>query len=143
MSAYFFRQIMLQQQICVQDFYICLFDCNRGDTMQYHNWLQTRKLGQAPILVFLIPRMQDGVIISPAQSFGLSILVWSLLCICYCYSSKCVSVFLHQTLVIPWFSKNNQTVSKLNADAGSLYNTVKQASGPQVIRKTHPPTCLD
>ena len=63
--------------------------------------------------------------------------------ICYCYNSKCVSVILHQTLVIPWFSMNNQTVSKLNADAVSLYNTVKQASGPQVILKTHPPICLD
>ena len=33
-----------------------LFVCNRGHTIQYHGGLQTRKLGQAPILVFLIPR---------------------------------------------------------------------------------------
>ena len=34
-----------------------IFFCNRGDTMQYHGGLQSRELGQAPmLLVFLAPR---------------------------------------------------------------------------------------
>ena len=35
------------------------------------------------------------------------------------------------------------TVSKLSADAVSLWNTVKQASRPQIILKTQPLICLD
>ena len=48
-----------------------------------------------------------------------------------------------QHLAIPEFSQSDHTVSKLSADAGSLWNTVKQASRPQVILKTQPPICLD
>ena len=34
-----------------------MFVCNRGDTIQYHGGLQSRELGQAPmLLVFLTPR---------------------------------------------------------------------------------------
>ena len=34
-----------------------LFDCNRGDTVQYHGSLRSRELGQTPMLqVFLTPR---------------------------------------------------------------------------------------
>ena len=33
-----------------------MFVCNRGDTIQYHGGLQSRELGQAPmLLVFLTP----------------------------------------------------------------------------------------
>ena len=39
--------------------------------------------------------------------------------------------------------QSDHTVSKLSADAGSLWNTVKQASRPQVIHKTQSPICLD
>ena len=46
-------------------------------------------------------------------------------------------------LAIPGFSQSDHTVGKLSADAGSLWNTVKQASRPQVILKTQPPICLD
>ena len=36
--------------------FICLFVCNRGDTVQYHSGLRSRELGQAPMLqVFLTP----------------------------------------------------------------------------------------
>ena len=36
---------------------VCLFVCNRGDTVQYHGGLRSRELGQAPMLqVFLTPR---------------------------------------------------------------------------------------
>ena len=35
--------------------FVCF--CNRGDTIQYHGGLQSRELGQAPmLLVFLTPR---------------------------------------------------------------------------------------
>ena len=55
---------------------------------------------------------------------------------------KCIQqlkmLFL-QHLAIPGFPQSDHTVSKLNADAGSLWNTVKQASKPQVILKTQPP----
>jgi hypothetical protein len=38
-------------------FGICLFVCNRGDTIHYHGGLWSRELGQAPmLLVFLTPR---------------------------------------------------------------------------------------
>ena len=52
------------------------------------------------------------------------------------------SLFLRH-LAIPGFPQSDHTVSKLSADAGSLWNTVKQASRPQVILKTQPPICLD
>ena len=42
--------------------------------LKYHGKLQTRKLGQAPITV--VPNPQTCVIISPAQNFGLPILIW-------------------------------------------------------------------
>ena len=36
---------------------LCLYVCNRGDTIQYHGGLRSRELGQAPmLLVFLTPR---------------------------------------------------------------------------------------
>ena len=36
---------------------VCLFVCNRGDTIQYHGGLRSRELGHAPLLlVFLTPR---------------------------------------------------------------------------------------
>ena len=36
---------------------VCLYVCNRGDTLQYHGGLRSRELGQAPmLLVFLTPR---------------------------------------------------------------------------------------
>ena len=31
-------------------FFVCLFVCNRGDTVQYHGSLRSRELGQAPML---------------------------------------------------------------------------------------------
>ena len=35
----------------------CLFVCNRGDTILYYGRLQSRELGQVPmLLVFLTPR---------------------------------------------------------------------------------------
>ena len=38
-------------------FIVCLFVCNRGDTIQYQGGLQSRELGQAPmLLVFQTPR---------------------------------------------------------------------------------------
>ena len=41
----------------LNSFFFCLFFCNRGDTIQYHNGLWSRELGQAPMpLVFLTPR---------------------------------------------------------------------------------------
>ena len=46
-------------------------------------------------------------------------------------------------LAIPGFPQSDHTVSKLSADADSLWNTVKQASRPQAILKTQPPICLD
>ena len=37
--------------------HVCLFVCNRGDTIHYHGGLRSRELGQAPMLqVFLTPR---------------------------------------------------------------------------------------
>ena len=48
-----------------------------------------------------------------------------------------------QHLAIPGFPQSDHTVSKLSSDAGSLWNTVKQASRPQVILTTQPPICLD
>ena len=39
--------------------------------------------------------------------------------------------------------QSDHTVIKLSADAGSLWNTVNQASRPQVILKTQPHICLD
>ena len=37
--------------------HFCLFVCNRGDTIQYHGHLQSRELGQSPLLlVFLTSR---------------------------------------------------------------------------------------
>ena len=39
-----------------------IFFCNRGDTIQYHSGLQSRELGQAPmLLVFLLPMIFVGV----------------------------------------------------------------------------------
>ena len=40
-------------------FRILLFVCNRGDNIQYHGGLQTRKLGLAPILVLF--EVQIGI----------------------------------------------------------------------------------
>ena len=48
-----------------------------------------------------------------------------------------------QNLTIPGFPWIDLIVSKLSVDAGSLWNTVKQASRPQVILKAQPPICLD
>ena len=31
--------------------FVCLFVCNRGDTIQYHGGLRSRELGQAPMLL--------------------------------------------------------------------------------------------
>ena len=52
------------------------------------------------------------------------------------------SLFLRH-LAIPGFPQSDHTVSKLSADADSLWNTAKQASRPQAILKTQPPICLD
>ena len=41
----------------LQDGKICLFVCNRGDTIQYHSGVPSRELGQSPMPhVFLTPR---------------------------------------------------------------------------------------
>ena len=47
-------------------YFVCLFVCNRGDTVQYHGSLRSRELGQASIIqVFLTPRQAstDGLTI--------------------------------------------------------------------------------
>ena len=44
------------KSVLLKCLFVCLFVCNRGDTIQYHNSLQSRELGQAPMLqVFLTP----------------------------------------------------------------------------------------
>ena len=45
-------------------------------------------------------------------------------------------------LAIPGFPQSNHTVSKISADADSLWSTLKQAARPQVILKTQPPISL-
>ena len=46
--------------------FVCLFVCNRGDTIQWHGGLGSRKLSQAPMLLeFLTPRQVILVITSP------------------------------------------------------------------------------
>ena len=52
-------------------------------------------------------------------------------------------VDISQHLAIPGFPQSDHTVGKLSVDAGSLWNTVKQASRSQVILKTQPPIWLD
>ena len=57
------------------------------------------------------------------------------------YIKQLLLFLLH--IAIPGFPQSDHTVSKLSADPDSLWNTVKQASRPQVILKTQPPICLD
>ena len=52
-------------------------------------------------------------------------------------------VAISQQLATPGFPQGDHTVSKLSAEADSLWNTAKQASRPQAILKTQPPICLD
>ena len=60
---------------------------------------------------------------------------------CGMYSAGKVDISQH--LAIPGFPQSDHTVSKLSADADSLWNTVKQASRLQVILKTQPTICFD
>ena len=57
------------------------------------------------------------------------------------YPAGKVAISWH--LATPRFPQSDHTVSKLSADNGSLWNTVKQTSRPQVILKTQPLICLD
>ena len=135
-----------------------LFVCNRGDTIQYHGGLQhLRKLGQTPMLhVFLTPR--PALSSHQHRTLVCLFLIWEPT-LCSQWNSKshycsprvlraagCIqqpkSLFLRH-LAISGFPQSDLTVSKLSADADSLWNTVKQASRPQAILKTPPPICLD
>ena len=60
---------------------------------------------------------------------------------CGMYPSGKVGISQHNAT--PKFPQSDHTVSKLSAEAGSLWNTAKQASRPQVTLKTQPPICLD
>ena len=60
---------------------------------------------------------------------------------CGMYPAGKVAISWH--LAKPGFPQFDHTVSKLSSDTGSLWNTVKQASRPQVILKTQPPIWLD
>ena len=103
----------------------CLFLPNRGDTL-YSITVGFRQgsLAKPLSLLFLTPR--------PTLSSHRTL-------ICLFWSQN-LHFLWH--LVLPGFPKSDHTVSKLSADADSLWNTAKQASRPQAILKTQPPIFL-
>ena len=126
----------------------------RKDTIQYHGRLQTRKIGQVPILVFITPRPalsshQHRTLVCLYLSGAYTVHTHQLIPLllaksglsCWIYPTD--QLLFPQHLAIHGFPQSDHTVSKLSVNAGSLLNTVKQASRPQVILKTQPPICLD
>ena len=117
-----------------------MFVCNRGDTY-YSITAGSRQgcLAKPLSLLFLTPR--PGL--SSHQHRTLVCLFWSgnLHCTAGCIQQ--LKLLFPWHLAIPGFPQSAHTVSKLSADADSLWSTVKQASRPQVILKTQPPICLD
>ena len=59
-----------------------------------------------------------------------------------CWMYPTAQIILSLTPRHPWVPQSDHTVNKLSGDAGSLWNSVKQSSRPQVILKTQPPICL-